>query len=1027
MPDPKAGTVLKDADQDPPIPRNPQSPGTSGAFFSPSRRRARRRRRGEARAAGRAAPYIGPPPRGAAGGRLAFAWSLALYAAVRPELDDLIRRHLDELEAAAPGLYDSLPSEVRDTLPRVFGASDFVAESCIRDPALLSGLAGAGLLRPLERAEFAGRAPAAAGTEAGMLAALRRWRRREMVRIAWRALVGWACVEETLAESSDFADAAIHVAVAYARQELVARFGEPRAAGGAPQPLVVVAMGKLGGRELNFSSDVDLVLLFPEHGETDRAPAIANEEFFTRLGQGLIKLLGTPTRDGLTLRVDMRLRPFGDSGPLVISFAALEDYLSLHGRDWERYAYVKARGVTAADRFAEIRSTVLRPFVYRRYLDYGVFDSLREMKALIEREVQRRELAGHIKLGPGGIREIEFIVQTFQLIRGGRDPRLQSPSLLAALELLGRERILPPEAAGELREAYLYLRRLENSLQMLADRQCHQLPADELSRARIALAMDHGDWPALLGELDRHREHVAGHFRRLVLGEAPSTGLHIDLGRAWDEGAETTALTTSLAEAGFFEPAEASRLLLELRASALVRKLDEPGRRRLQALLPPLLTDIAGAGGGEQQLAALRRILSILEATGKRSAYFALLRESPAARRRLVQICRLGEFLARQIAAYPLLLDELADERSLSELPDRGALARELAIGLQRVEDDAERQVEALCHFQRAAVFRVAMADLAGTLPVMRVSDHLTVIAELILDQAIELGWRQISAQYGAPCCGEERRPVRVCAVGYGKLGGIELGYGSDLDLVFLHDSQGERQETCGEHPIDNQVFFVRLVQRVVHLLTVHSPAGRLYEVDVRLRPSGKGGLLVTQIDAFADYQRRDAWTWEHQALLHARAVAGSPGLCAEFERIRMDVLRHHVRRDTVREEVRTMRERMRRELSKGGGGRMDLKQDPGGIADIEFLAQYWALRWAREYPPVAMFSDTIRQLESVASAGLVPQPTVDTLTAAYRTYRTRRHHLSLAGQAELVPAEEFAAERAAVTAIWEEAIECRQ
>ncbi len=943
------------------------------------------------------------------------------------ELDDCLRRHLQALEAASPGARSGLPAAVRDSLPEVFAASDFIAQSCVRDVTLLPGLVGSGLLRRLAPGELGGRAPAAvAASEAAMLAALRRWRRHEMVRIAWRALAGWAGVEETLAEASDFADTAIAVAVAYARHQLVGRFGEPRSACGESQPLVVVAMGKLGGRELNFSSDVDLVLLFPEHGETDGTRPISNEEFFTRLGQGLIRLLETPTPDGLTLRVDMRLRPFGDSGPLVASFAALEDYLPLHGRDWERYAYVKARAVTAVDRYAELHSAVLRPFVYRRYLDYGVFDSLREMRALIEREVERRELSEHIKLGPGGIREIEFIVQTFQLIRGGRDPGLQTASLLTALGRLAEERILPPEAAAELRAAYLYLRRLENSLQMLEDRQCHQLPGDDLARERIAVAMGHGTWLALLGELDRHRERVSGQFRKLVAGVGEDSGAQprIDLGRAWDEAAETTALTDSLAQAGFVAPGEAVRLLLELRASTLVRKLDDAGRRRLQALLPPLLADIAsGIAGGEEQLTVLRRILSILEATGKRSAYFALLRESPAARCRLVEICRQGEFLTRQIASYPLLLDELVDERTLSELPDRDGLARELEIGLQRAGEDPEREVEALCHFQRAAVFQVAVADLAGSLPVMRVSDRLTVIAELIVDRALELGWRQITAQFGVPCCGDERRPVRICAIGYGKLGGIELGYGSDLDLVFLHDSRGERQETSGEHPIDNQVFFVRLAQRVVHLLTMHSAAGRLYEVDVRLRPSGKGGFLVTQIDAFADYQRHEAWTWEHQALLHARAVAGSRGLCAEFELIRMDVLRHHVRRTTLREDVRTMRERMRRELSKGGDGRMDLKQDPGGIADIEFLAQYWALRWAGEYPAVAMFADTIRQLESVASAALVPQPTVDVLTAAYRAYRSRRHHLALGGDGDLAPAEDFAAERAAVIEVWDRAM----
>jgi glutamate-ammonia-ligase adenylyltransferase len=377
------------------------------------------------------------------------------------------------------------------------------------------------------------------------------------------------------------------------------------------------------------------------------------------------------------------------------------------------------------------------------------------------------------------------------------------------------------------------------------------------------------------------------------------------------------------------------------------------------------------------------------------------------------------------------LLDELIDERLLAELPDRASLAQELLSRLERLsEDDPEHQVEALRHFQRAAIFRVAVADLTGRIPVMRVSDRLTEIAELIVEHAIDLGWRQITEQFGIPMCGQgsDRRAVSICAVGYGKLGGMELGYASDLDLVFLHDSRGEQQETGGTRrvagpPLDNQVFFVRLAQRIVHLLTMHSAAGRLYEVDVRLRPSGKGGLLVTSIRAFADYQKQEAWTWEHQALLHARAVAGAIALRAEFESVRLEALANDVRRDTLRAEVRSMRERMRKELSKGQPGRFDLKQDAGGVADIEFLAQYWALRWAKDYPPVALFSDTIRQLESVASADLVPQATVDVLTAAYRAFRGRSHHLSLAGAEAIIPVAEFVAERAAVTRIWNEAM----
>jgi glutamate-ammonia-ligase adenylyltransferase len=917
------------------------------------------------------------------------------------------------------------PADILATLPRVLAASDFVAESCTRNPQLLVALLARGdLTRRLAPGELASGAPelSAAVTEGEAQGALRRWRRHELVRIAWRDLAGWADLDETLADLTAFADAAIRTALAYARHGLVARYGEPRSASGEIQPLVVIGMGKLGGGELNFSSDVDLVLLFPEHGETDGERGVANEEFFARLVQALVRLLEAPTAEGFVLRVDLRLRPFGDSGPVAVSFASFEDYLPRHGRDWERYAYIKARAITAAERYAEIETSAVRPFVYRRYLDYGVFESLREMKSLIAREVERRELADDIKLGPGGIREIEFIVQALQLTRGGRDRGLQTPALRTALARLAQTRILPAEVAAELEGAYVYLRRLENRLQMLADAQVHALPLEPAARERIALAMGARDWPALLSELGQHRERVRGHFREVILGggSEPDAAVRIDLGRFWDTRAETAALAESLERAGFIESAEAARLLLELRASSLVRRLDEPGRRRLQALLPALLADVAGSAA---QLPVLRRILTIIEATGKRSAYFALLRENAPARARLVELVGHGEFLAAQIAAQPLLLDELIDARLLSELPTRAALAAELTQRLGQLHgEDPERQVEALRHFQSAAVFRVAVADLTGAMPLMQVSDRLTDIAELIVERALELAWQQITAQFGVPTC-DDGRPVNICAVGYGKLGGMELGYSSDLDLVFLHDSHGERQQTSGASPIDNQVFFVRLAQRIMHLLTMHSAAGRLYEVDVRLRPSGKGGLLVTSIEAFAEYQQREAWTWEHQALLHARGVAGSPALRARFEQVRLEVLCHYVRREGLRQEVRLMRERMRRELSKGDGERFDIKQDPGGIADIEFLAQYWALAFAARYPAVVMFADTIRQLESVASAALVPQADVDVLTGAYRAYRATAHHLSLAGRPALVPGQELRAQRADVKRIWDAAM----
>jgi glutamate-ammonia-ligase adenylyltransferase len=726
----------------------------------------------------------------------------------------------------------------------------------------------------------------------------------------------------------------------------------------------------------------------------------------------------------------MRLRPFGDSGPLTASAVFLDNYLQTHGRDWERYAWIKARALTGREAWKGIHAESVRPFVYRRYLDFGVFESLREMKALIEKEVARRDLAEHVKLGPGGIREIEFIVQAFQLIRGGQDRRLQTPSLLQALPQLAGGKLLPARVALELEAAYLFLRRLENRLQMLADAQTHTIPVDALMRERIAGAMGFASWETCAADLDLHRARVTRAFREVMFArhEAQSPELPgvNGIAEAWVRGAPAAQFAAALTTRGFTEGEPAAVLLEEFRGSTAMRRLDAPGRARLDMLLPRLLSAIADLTS--DQVAILRRVLKVLEAIGSRSAYFALLNENAQVRRKLIELTALGEFLASQIASHPLLLDELLDESAGGMPPARAVLEKEVAARLDHMEDDEpERQVEMLRQFQRAAIFRVAMADLTGKIPLMRVSDYLTEIAEIIVEQAMRLGWQQITAQFGVPRyqdnsgAGTERRVVKICAVGYGKLGGNELGYASDLDLVFLHDSGAGHAETDAAKPVDNQVFFIRYAQRVMHLLTMHSAAGRLYEVDVRLRPSGKGGMLITRLGAFVEYQEKEAWTWEHQALLHARAVAGDPTLRAAFEDVRVEILKNHVRRDTLRTEVRNMRERMRKELSRArsGSGKFDIKQDAGGTADIEFLAQYWALLHAGTHPPVVMFADTIRQLESVASADLVPQLTVDVLTGAYRKYRERSHHLSLEQAETLVPAEEFAAERAAVTAIW--------
>jgi glutamate-ammonia-ligase adenylyltransferase len=937
-----------------------------------------------------------------------------------------VERALETLASQPDGatVLQGLAADVRESLPRVFGASEFVANACARNPALLAELAPR-LKRPTTAAALhaqAARLAQESSDENAFMAGLRRFRQREMVRVAWRDLAGHARCEGTLSDLSHIADAAVAAAHAFALRGLVERYGEPVGEAGEPQELLVLGMGKLGGGELNFSSDIDLVYLFPAAGETRGRRPVSNEEFFTRLGRAVIRLLDAITPEGFVFRVDLRLRPFGDSGPLVASFAFFESYLQQHGRDWERYAYVKARAITGAARYESLYSEVVRPFVYRRYLDFGVFESLRNMKELIARDVARRELKDNVKLGPGGIREIEFVVQAFQLLRGGTDRRLQSQSLLTVLPLLAGHKLLPAETVAGLRAAYMYLRSLENRLQMTRDEQTHELPHDVQGRERLALAMNVPGWDAMLAELDRHRQAVTRIFQSILFGpaSAQATTPGFDLESIWDSSQRLPALRESIDRIGIAEADALAASLAEWLGSTNVQRLEETGRRRLQALVPRILEAMRGA---RDRPTVLRRIVTILDAVGGRSAYFALLNENAVALTRLVDICERSEFLARQIASFPLLLDELIDARILESAPTRAQFVEELASRREHApESDPERQVESLRQFQRVATFRVALADLTGRLPLMHVSDRLTDIAELILEEAMRMAWNQLVTMHGQPMCGDPSapRPASVAAVAYGKLGAMELGYGSDLDLVFLHDSGGEYQRTNGPRPVDNAVFFLRLGQRIVHLLTVHSAAGRLYEVDMRLRPSGKGGLMVTQLEAFENYQAREAWTWEHQALLRARAVAGAPALRSEFERIRMDVLRSHVRRDSLREDVRKMRERMRSELSKAGAGQFDVKQDPGGLADIEFLAQYWALWWAEKYPPVAMFPDTIRQLESVASANLVPQETVDALTRIYRDYRREIHYRSLEDAPAVVEEGRFAGERAQVIGTWE-------
>ncbi|MEX0899670.1 MAG: bifunctional [glutamate--ammonia ligase]-adenylyl-L-tyrosine phosphorylase/[glutamate--ammonia-ligase] adenylyltransferase [Gammaproteobacteria bacterium] len=899
-------------------------------------------------------------------------------------LQEVARRNWSRL--ADPPPLAELPG-----VATVFACSDFIAGAAAAEPGLLHGFITVGFDTVLDRTHH----ERALMAELGVLApdgdpepVVRHYRRSQLARIAWRDLAGLATLETTLEELSDLADACIAAALGFAEAALIDRHGVPRDADGRPQRLVVLAMGKLGAHELNLSSDIDLIFAWPESGTTDGERAISNEEFFDRLGKRLVRALES-------YRVDMRLRPFGDSGPLTLSFGALESYYQEHGRDWERYALIKARAVTGEPGDGARVLALLRPFVYRRYLDYGSFEQLRRMKAKIAREVARQELADNVKLGPGGIREVEFIGQAYQLIRGGREPALQDRSILRVLGLLAERRHLEAAAVDSLTDAYRFLRRVENRLQAQGDQQVHELPVDDLGRARLARAMAFPAWDEFSVALAQVRGAVTAQFEGVFFGHESAPADH----NVWrhEEGA---AAGSALAEAGFSDAARVAARLLELRRGSYWRAIGDAGRARLDQLIPAALDAAAVQPNPDE---TLYRLLKVIEAIDRRISYLALMVESPNALKHLARLCSASSLVADRVARTPLLLDELLDPRIFTDPPTREALIdelRQMMFGLPA--DDLERQMDAMRAFYHGAVLRIAVADLTDMLPLMKVSDRLTDVAELIIGHALALAQAQLAAKNGAP-------QGEFVVIAYGKLGGLELAYGSDLDLVFLHDAA------------EDTVLFARLAQRIVHLLSTPTAAGPLYEVDTRLRPSGASGLLVSTIAAFESYQSSEAWTWEHQALLRARPVAGSAELGDAFRRIRRDVLTRPRDAATLRDEVATMRARMRAELGAARAGLFDLKQDVGGIADIEFLVQYLVLENAADHSTLVEWPDNIRQLDALVESGVLGSEMGGRLADAYRALRERVHRLGLKGEAARVPDSEFTAERKFVQALWNE------
>lgn len=933
-------------------------------------------------------------------------------------------------------------------LGKVWACSDFVARNCIRYPAIFYQLQEEGFA--LERSianyrELVTHVVTASKDEIELISALRVLRQQEMLRIAWRDLNDLADLKTIFQELTDFAEAVVAVVLQYLEQQQAEIFGMPVAANGEEQPLLVFAMGKMGGGELNFSSDIDLIFSFAENGETTGPRRKSFYEFYLAVIRKLVKVLNDVTAEGFVYRVDTRLRPFGESGPMAMSFSGIEQYYQLQGRDWERYAMIKAKLITGSDSDRQYLLSMLTPFVYRRYLDFSMLDSIREMKAMISAQMKRKGMINNVKLGKGGIREIEFIGQTLQLIRGGSEPELRARSIIKVLTLLAEKNYLQKKEVKQLIAAYWFLRKVENRLQMYNDKQTHTLPDDELPKQRLCLAMGMQNWSELIEELALHQDAVDRVFQYLIspideTEEVKISPFSLFWQRVWQDTAvdekSDDGLKQYLLDMGYSRVELIERSIIQLHASPQIKHLAGDSSRLMAQLMESLVEKIADY---PEQESLLDRVSRIIKALAGRKVYISMLNEYPTIQLQMLTLCDTSEWFAERLVKYPILLDSLLSsaETFRQNYDDQDDIKQLLALELARVvphgrgvygakngidthdgaiEEDVEQLMDRMRQFKRKSVFSVAMLDVFYEEPVELVSDQLTELANVLLEKIMDLCWQAMVRKHGEPTCvidGNEFKPT-ISIVAYGKMGGNELGYGSDLDIIFLHNSAGKKQVTLGRHEagknnqggkaIDNQSFFARVAQRVIHFLNTRTYAGILYEADTRLRPNGQSGLMVSSIAAFETYQQEKAWTWEHQALIRARFVTdnlqgGSP-IEQEFDRIRSSVLRQEREPDKLLQEVVEMREKMRTHLSRKSSG-FDIKQDAGGLVDIEFITQAGVLIHAQQHADCIKHTATLELINELKTVGWYSSDEAIILANAYRYFRKLKNWQKLQCKAD--------------------------
>ncbi len=913
---------------------------------------------------------------------------------------------------------ENLPENFADSMVKVWAMSEFVWEHCNRRPEILIDLIqSCDLFKSYDENTYREKlAQKTIANELDLMIVLRHFRRNEMIRIAWRDIADWGELTQTLRELSWLADACIQKALEFLYQQACEKRGTPVLLDGTPQQIVVLGMGKLGAFELNYSSDIDLIFAYPENGVLPDRKETSYSEFFTRICQSLVRVLDEITVDGFVFRTDIRLRPFGDSGAIIMTFDGMENYYQTQAREWERYAMIKARQVAGDVEQGKPLMSMLNKFVYRRYLDYGAFDELRGLKAQIAQELRRKDRVDNVKLGRGGIREIEFIGQAFQLIRGGNEKSLQVRPILDILQRLSELELLNPEDATQLTQSYHFLRRVENRIQQYQDKQTHDLPTNENAKNAMAYVLGFANWETFLAELNLVRDKVHAVFDT-VFSVSKQDEIEQLSQKIWAGLEDENELLENLTEYGFKNIAESWTAISDFKNEPAIRRLSNKGLGVINRLMPQVIATLQTVANPDE---TLKRLLTLFAAVAGRNVYLALLAENPHALSQLLKLVSASPWISEYLARYPVLFDELLDTRSLFEPLKKEDLTMQLNQLVARIDaEDLETLMIALRKFKQVNVLRIAAADIMGVIPLMIVSDYLTFLAESLLDCVVKYEWKILVEKHGYPPeCDDEKTNFAV--IGFGKLGGLELGYGSDLDMVFVYDCVDGNAMTNGEKSLSCSQFYSRLAQKIRHIFETKLLAGDLYEVDLRLRPHGDSGVLVTHINTYEPYYHEHAWTWEFQALVRARFISGDSNLGQQFSEMRQRVLSLPRDGEKLKIEVREMREKMRENLDTKSAEKFDLKQSSGGIVDIEFMVQFGILANAATFTDLTIYTDNVRLLESLKAAGAMTETDAKILKTAYCAYRDAGHKQVLQGDKAIINAQKFVELREQVTRIWQ-------